>query len=106
MKRTAVKIPDALDARFRREAHGEVSPSPRLVVRRLRPISAVEPVLAPDWLRTAELVAHYRDLLLGPVDASVVTVAERLGLAEVGDSRPTPPRVARPNHVRAFALLP
>lgn len=42
-----------------------------------------EPVAAGDWLRIAELVARYRDLPLGTVDASVVATAERLGTAEV-----------------------
>ncbi len=42
-----------------------------------------EPVAAADWLRIADLVSTYRDLPLGTVDASVVTAAERLGIAEV-----------------------
>ncbi len=42
-----------------------------------------EPVAASDWLRIAELVAAYRDLPLGTVDASVVAVAERLAVREV-----------------------
>ena len=43
----------------------------------------VEPVAAADWLRIAELVARYRDLPLGTVDASVIATAERLGVAEI-----------------------
>ncbi|MGL5827420.1 MAG: type II toxin-antitoxin system VapC family toxin, partial [Nocardioides sp.] len=39
----------------------------------------VEPVATSDWIRIAELVARYRDLSLGTVDASVVAMAERLG---------------------------
>jgi len=42
-----------------------------------------EPVTSPDWLRTAELVARYRDLPLGTVDASVIATAERLSITEV-----------------------
>jgi uncharacterized protein len=42
-----------------------------------------EPVVAHDWLRIAELVARYRDLPLGTVDASVIAAAERLGETEV-----------------------
>lgn len=38
-----------------------------------------EPVVPADWLPIAELVAHYRDLDLGTVDASVVVAANRLG---------------------------
>lgn len=43
----------------------------------------VEPVAASDWLRIAELVAQYRDLPLGTVDASVVAAAERLGTSDI-----------------------
>ena len=42
-----------------------------------------EPVASADWLRIAELVSRYRDLVLGTVDASVVAAAERLGIGEV-----------------------
>lgn len=42
-----------------------------------------EPVVAPDWMRIAELVAQYRDLPLGAVDASVITAAERLGVSDI-----------------------
>jgi uncharacterized protein len=42
-----------------------------------------EPVAAGDWLRIAELVARYRDLPLGTVDASVIATAERLGATEI-----------------------
>lgn len=42
-----------------------------------------EPVVAGDWLRIAELVASYRDLLLGTADASVIAAAERLGIRDI-----------------------
>lgn len=42
-----------------------------------------EPVAAGDWMRIAELVARYRDLPLGTVDASVIAAAERLLVTEV-----------------------
>ncbi len=44
---------------------------------------SVEPVVAGDWLRIAEIAARYRDLPLGTVDASVVATAERLGVEEI-----------------------
>jgi predicted nucleic acid-binding protein len=43
----------------------------------------VEPVAASDWLRIAELVARYRDLPLGTVDASVIAAAERLATNDI-----------------------
>jgi uncharacterized protein len=42
-----------------------------------------EPVAASDWLRIAELVARYRDMPLGTVDASVLATAERLGTSTI-----------------------
>lgn len=66
----------------------------------------VEPPHAADPVRIAELVAEYRDLPLGTVDASVIAAAERLGVTEVA----TPDRrhfsVVRPRHEVALALLP
>ena len=67
---------------------------------------AVEPVAAQDWLRVAELVARYRDLPLGTVDASVITAAERLGVVEVATIDGRHFGVVRPRHVGAFTLLP
>ena len=66
----------------------------------------VEPVAASDWLRIAELVARYRDLPLGAVDASVVATAERLGIREVATFDRRHFTVVRPGHVDAFTLLP
>ncbi len=66
----------------------------------------VEPVAAVDWLRIAELVARYRDLPLGTVDASVVIAAERLGLSDIATVDRRHFSVVRPVHVDAFTLLP
>jgi len=67
---------------------------------------SVEPVAARDWLRIAELVATYRDLPLGTVDASVIAVAERLGVHEVATVDRRHFTVVRPKHVGSFTLLP
>lgn len=65
-----------------------------------------EPVAANDWLRIAELVSTYRDLPLGTVDASVVTVAERLIVGDIATVDRRHFRVVRPAHIAAFVLLP
>ncbi len=65
-----------------------------------------DPVVAGDRLRIAELVADYRDLPLGTVDASVVVAAERLGVATLATLDRRHFSVVRPRHVRAFELLP
>lgn len=67
---------------------------------------AIEPVEAADWLRIAEFVWEYRDLPLGTVDASVVTVAERLGVDAVATLDRRHFSVVRPTHTAAFELFP
>jgi predicted nucleic acid-binding protein len=59
-----------------------------------------------DWTRTAELVDRYADLGLGLVDASVVAIAERLGVEELATLNQRDFRVVRPRHCPAFHILP
>jgi predicted nucleic acid-binding protein len=66
----------------------------------------VEPVAVADLLRIAELVARYRNLPLGTVDASVVATAERLGVTEIAAVDRRHFTVVSPRHVDAFALVP
>jgi predicted nucleic acid-binding protein len=67
---------------------------------------SIDPVPAGDWLRIAELVATYRDLRLGTVDASVVASCERLKATEVATIDRRHFEVVRPRHVETFTLLP
>ena len=67
---------------------------------------SIEPVPPGDWLRIAELVAAYRDLPLGTVDASVVAAAERLAVTAVATLDRRHFGVVRPRHADAFTLLP
>lgn len=66
----------------------------------------VDPVAPGDWLRIAELVARYRDLPLGTVDASVVAAAERLEITEIATLDRRHFGVVRPAHVSTFEILP
>ncbi len=66
----------------------------------------VEPLVAEDVVRIAELIQHYSDLPLGGTDASVVAAAERLGFDEVATLDHRHFTVVRPSHVDAFTLLP
>jgi uncharacterized protein len=66
----------------------------------------LEPLHAADTVRIAELVARYRDLPLGTVDASVVAAAERLGVAEIATTDRRHFGVVRPRHADAFRLVP
>ena len=66
----------------------------------------VEQLAAGDLRRMAELVRQYADMPLGAVDASVVAIAERLGVSEVVTLDRRHFSVVRPVHVGAFTLLP
>lgn len=59
-----------------------------------------------DTERIAELVATYRDLPLGTVDASVVAAAERLEITTIATLDRRDFGVVRPSHVEAFELVP
>lgn len=56
--------------------------------------------------RCIELIERYADLGLGLADASVITVAEDLGIADLATLNHRDFRVVRPRHVDAFRLLP
>jgi uncharacterized protein len=64
-----------------------------------------EPVAATDWLRVADLVATYRYLPLGTVDASVVATAERMKINDVATLDRRHFNVVRPA-TGDFRLLP
>jgi predicted nucleic acid-binding protein len=59
-----------------------------------------------DYARAAELVVRYADLPLGAVDASVVAIAERLGVAEVATLDRRHFTVVRPRGIGSLVLLP
>jgi uncharacterized protein len=59
-----------------------------------------------DLERIADLVRTYSDLPLGTVDASVIALAERLGLPSVATLDHRHFSVVRPRHLSAFTLLP
>jgi predicted nucleic acid-binding protein len=59
-----------------------------------------------DFARMTDLVTQYGDLPLGTTDASVIAVAERLGVTEIATLDKRHFTVVRPAHVGAFTLLP
>jgi predicted nucleic acid-binding protein len=63
-------------------------------------------VLTTDLARIAELARQYRSFPLGLADASVVAVAERLGLTEVATLDGRHFRAIKPRHCTALTLLP
>jgi uncharacterized protein len=65
-----------------------------------------EPPVPADWARIGELCERYADLPLGLVDASVVALAERLGVARVATLDRRHLGAVRPRHVDRLELLP
>ena len=57
-------------------------------------------------LRIAELMDTYADLPLGLADASVVAIAEEIGVREIATLDQRHFHIVRPRHVDAFTLLP
>ncbi|MBJ7608126.1 MAG: PIN domain-containing protein [Candidatus Dormibacteraeota bacterium] len=66
----------------------------------------LESVDAPDAVRCVELAETYADLDLGIVDASVIALAERLGVTEVLTLDRRDFSVVRPRHCASLTLLP
>jgi len=59
-----------------------------------------------DVARMAELAERYADLGLGGTDASLVALAERLGLTTLATFDRRHFTVVRPAHTPSFTLLP
>ena len=66
----------------------------------------VESLQLADYRRSADLVAIYRVLPLGAVDAMVVATAERLRATTVATIDYRHFSIVRPSHVPHFELLP
>lgn len=66
----------------------------------------VEPIEPEDIARAAELVGKYSDLRLGFVDASLVAIAERLGIRELLTTDRRHFSVVKPSHERRLVLAP
>jgi predicted nucleic acid-binding protein len=63
-------------------------------------------LLPADVTRMAQLVRTYHDLRLDPADASVIAIAERLGITQIATLDRRDFTVVRPAHAPAFELLP
>ncbi|GAC1541214.1 MAG: hypothetical protein NVS3B12_28630 [Acidimicrobiales bacterium] len=61
---------------------------------------------ATDWGRCAALLERYEDLDLGLVDATIVAIAERLGITTIASIDRRDLLVVRPAHCDAFQLIP
>lgn len=59
-----------------------------------------------DYRRMAELTEEYIDMPLGTTDASVIAIAERLGITQIATLDRRHFTAVRPRHVDAFSLLP
>lgn len=59
-----------------------------------------------DLRRMSELVRQYADRRLGGTDASLIAVAERLGVATIATINRRDFDNVRPRHVPAFTIVP
>ncbi len=66
----------------------------------------VETLGLGDWRRVAALVEQYGDLRLGGTDASVVAIAERLGVDRMATLNHRHFSVVRPAHCESFEIVP
>lgn len=66
----------------------------------------VEAPLPDEWPRIAELMQQHRDFPLGAADASVTSLAERIGTDLVVTLDQRHFRTIRPRHCLTFRLLP
>ena len=67
---------------------------------------AVVDLSGADWSRCLELVEVYGDLRLDLMDASIVAMAERLGVGTVATLNHRDFTVVRPRHLDALELVP
>ena len=63
-------------------------------------------ITTDDYERMADLVEQYSDFPLGGTDASVIAIAERLGVNTVATLDRRHFAAIQPRHVEAFTLLP
>jgi predicted nucleic acid-binding protein len=68
-------------------------------------LTAVE-LTATDRQRCVELVEGYADLRLDLMDASLIAIAERLGLTTIATLNHRDFTVVRPRHTEALELIP
>jgi predicted nucleic acid-binding protein len=81
---------------------------PHIEARFLAGLSAlsIQAPYAEDWQRIAELIGRYADFPLGGTDASVLTLAERLGTDVVLTLDRRHFGALRPDHCERLQLLP
>ena len=63
-------------------------------------------ITADDYVRVVELIRRYADLGLGFVDASLIAIAERLGVTTIATLDRRDFTVVRPVHCDGFELIP
>lgn len=66
----------------------------------------VENLQVADYVRVSELLSQYSDFNVGFVDASVLSIVERLGEVSLATLDRRHFSVLRPKHVAALRLLP
>ncbi|HSB70326.1 MAG TPA: PIN domain-containing protein [Candidatus Methylomirabilis sp.] len=86
--------------------HLGVAAERRLVRAILEGELLLEGVILSDLGRADQILQKYSDANIGLVDATVVAIAERLGIRTVATTDRRHFSLFRPKHCRAFELLP
>ena len=87
-------------------AHLGVAAERRLIRATLDGELLLEGVILSDLERADQVLQKYSDANVGLVDATVVAIAERLGIRQVVTTDRKHFNLFRPRHCRAFELLP
>ncbi len=66
----------------------------------------VEMLTARDYARIAELIEHYADFPVGGTDASLIAIAERLGITRIATLDRRHFSAVKPAHCATFMLVP
>ncbi len=66
----------------------------------------VEVLTPSDYTRIAELIEHYADFPVGGTDASLIAIAERLGITRIATLDRRHFSAVKPTHCPAFTLVP
>ena len=65
----------------------------------------VDVLTASDYKRIAELIEHYADFPVGGTDASLIAIAERLGITQIATLDRRHFSAVKPSHCAAFTLV-
>lgn len=106
--RDSLRMPDVVLVELSYLLHARLGHGPmRQTIARIQNSQIqFESVVKSDLRRIYELLEQYADIKLDVVDASITTIAERLGICRILTTDQRDFRIIRPAHCDFFELLP